>query len=62
VKVEAYRHDGITHRIAPGNTAASCVSYRMSVRGDQNQMPPLATEVSDTAGMAAVNAWISSLQ
>jgi len=50
----------VTHRIKSGAPSASAVSWRMSVRGT-GQMPPLGTETVDTAGLAAVNAWISSL-
>jgi len=59
--LETFSHPGITHRIAPGDPAASCVHYRMSVRGTTDQMPPFGTEQVDPAGMAAVDAWISGL-
>jgi hypothetical protein len=52
---------GVTHRIAPGDPMASAVWYRMSVRQPFVQMPPLATEVVDTAGLAEVAAWIGAL-
>jgi hypothetical protein len=61
VPVEKYFRTGITDRIAPGNPDASCVSARISQRGPGEQMPPLATEYVDDAGVAAVNAWIRSL-
>jgi len=61
VPVERYYRPGITHRIAPGNPDASCVSARISVRAPGEQMPPLATETVDTNGVAAVNAWIRSM-
>lgn len=52
---------GLTARVAPGAPAASAVLYRMQQRGDTAQMPPLATEVVDASGIAAVTAWIQSL-
>lgn len=59
--LDAFQHPGVTLRIAPGDPDASAVSYRMSVRGFQDQMPPVATKVPDLVGQAAVNAWIASL-
>ena len=61
VPVEGFLQPGVTHRIAPGNPGASCVSYRMGVRGTTAQMPPFGTEIVDAAGHAAVDAWISGL-
>lgn len=52
-------------RISAGSPADSAVSWRMGQRDGNGmgaaQMPPLATEVVDTDGVAAVDAWISSL-
>jgi hypothetical protein len=59
--VEQYFRPGITARVAPGNPDASCVSARISRRGQGEQMPPIATEVVDDAGVEIVNAWIRSL-
>lgn len=61
VNVQHFFEPGITKRIAPGDPDASCVAFRPSVRGDSKQMPPLATEYVDDAGLASVRAWISSL-
>ena len=61
VPLDAFQHQGITMRIAPGDLDASAVSYRMSVRGFQDQMPPVATKVPDAIGQNAVNAWIAAL-
>ncbi len=61
VPLDAFMHPGISLRIAPGDPDASAVSYRMSVRGFQDQMPPVATKVPDAVGQGAVNAWIASL-
>jgi hypothetical protein len=57
----------IAYRIAGGDPARSCISYRMSRRAEMNdhldprQMPPLATEVVDAHGLEAVAAFISLL-
>jgi hypothetical protein len=48
-------------RVEPGNPASSAVYQRMSVRGSGAQMPQLATEVVDPAGLQAVSDWISQL-
>jgi hypothetical protein len=52
---------GFTYRIVPGNPAASALHYRMTVRGDDRQMPPDFTEVADSAGSALIASWINSM-
>lgn len=47
-------------RITPGAPENSLVVEVMKVRGE-GQMPPLATNVVDAAGVAAVEGWIRSL-
>jgi hypothetical protein len=50
----------VSMRIAPGNPADSAVHELMSLRGDvMRQMPPTGTELVDTDGVAAVDAWIN---
>jgi uncharacterized repeat protein (TIGR03806 family) len=46
--------------IAPGDAARSVLLARMAVR-DANAMPPLASNVVDTAGAQLIGAWIDSL-
>lgn len=46
--------------IAPGNPDASVLLARMN-RRDANQMPPLASNMVDTAGVALVREWIAGL-
>jgi hypothetical protein len=48
------------HIIEPGLPDQSELFYRISRRG-QGQMPPIATEIVDDAGVAAVRAFIESL-
>lgn len=53
-----------TVRMVPGDSTMSAIVARMSTRGPNSldQMPPpLATEVVDDAGVAAVTAWIDAL-
>jgi hypothetical protein len=54
--------NGITYRIAGQAPAASCVTYTMEQRNDSRyEMPPLASNVVDDAGVATVSAWITTL-
>lgn len=48
-------------RVAPGHPETSGIIERMSLRDGKNQMPPLASEVTDDEGIARVAAWISAL-
>jgi hypothetical protein len=50
-----------TSQVAPGDPDRSLVVLRMRARGGAARMPPLATEVVDDAGLAAVSAWIAAL-
>ena len=52
---------GQAHSVAPGDPAASAIIHRMGQRGVAEQMPPLATEFIDTAGIEQETAWIQSL-
>jgi uncharacterized repeat protein (TIGR03806 family) len=47
--------------IAPGDPARSILSQRMHAI-DHARMPPVGTELVDTEGVAAVDAWIGQLQ
>ena len=51
----------VSVRIQPGDPSASAIHLRMSDRGSPVQMPPLGTELVDSTGVAAVDAWINSL-
>jgi len=51
----------VSGRVVPGDPEQSAVWYRMNARGTLAQMPPLASEVPDPAGLAAVRAWIEAL-
>lgn len=56
-----FNDQNVTARIEPGVPASSAVWFRMNERGNNAQMPPLASEVTDATGLAAVQAWIASL-
>jgi len=59
--LQYWRGGVIKVRVAPGLPDASAIVARMSTRGTDDQMPPLATEIVDPDGIAAVRAWIASL-
>ena len=52
---------GADKLIARGEPEASAVVLRMQLRGDEDQMPPIASDEQDTDGIAAVSAWIEDL-
>ena len=59
--LEYWRGGPITLRVAPGAPDMSGLIARMMSRTPKTQMPPLATELVDPSGIAAVSAWISAL-
>jgi hypothetical protein len=61
VDLEQWINKGFDKRIVPGDPAASALLYRMTQRTMNVQMPPLATEKTDDAGVELVRAWIESL-
>lgn len=60
-KVQYWRGGSITLRLVPGAPDESAIVTRMSARGTEDQMPPLATEEVDSAGVTGVASWIESL-
>lgn len=48
-------------RIKPRAPESSALLHRMTERGTRSQMPPLATEKVDRAGLDMVRAWIDAL-
>ncbi len=58
----AFTRPGITQRISPMHPEDSALIFRMNSRDVSEQMPPVATELPDTVGIAAVSAWILSLR
>ena len=60
INAPTVHQDTTSVAIAPGNPSASQIYERMSDRtGDE--MPPLGTEVVDTAAITVIGDWISSL-
>ena len=62
VPLEYWRGGAITVRVSPGQPDQSAIVVRMSVRGTDDQMPPLATEVVDSTGLQTIRQWISDLR
>lgn len=52
---------GVTNRIQPGDAVHSGLILRMTTRGNDNAMPPIASEVVDDDGVALVSKWIDAL-
>ena len=61
-KLQYYRDPELDYRVVPGEPDASALVVRMARRGgDQQQMPPLGTEVPDAHGLELVRNWIAHL-
>jgi hypothetical protein len=61
VNVATTDFTGIPYRIAGQDPMDSCITHTMLTRGGREQMPPLASNFVDDAGVATVNAWIMTL-
>jgi hypothetical protein len=61
VPLQYWRGGAIKVRVSPGQPDQSAIVARMSARGNDAQMPPLATEVVDSAGLDTIRGWISGL-
>lgn len=59
--LQYWRGGAITVRVAPGAPDASAIVARMSTRDNDDRMPPLATDLTDPEGIAAVRAWVQAL-
>jgi hypothetical protein len=61
VPLQYWRGGAITVRVAPSQPDGSAIVARMSARGTDSQMPPLATELVDSTGLGTIRQWISGL-
>jgi hypothetical protein len=59
--LEQWIGHGFTYRIVAGDPDQSAAFYRTTQRTMLVQMPPLATERADDAGIALIRSWIQSL-
>jgi hypothetical protein len=53
---------GATALIEPGAPSTSAIFMRMESDNDAQKMPPIGRELPDGTGLAALSAWITSLQ
>ena len=61
VPLQYWRGGAITVRVASGQPDGSAIVARMSTRGTDDQMPPLATELVDSIGVDTIRQWIATL-
>lgn len=61
VPLQQWLNHGYAYRIVPGDPDQSAAFFRMTQRTMQVQMPPLATERTDDAGIELIRSWIQSL-
>ncbi len=52
---------GTFYRIAPGDVSHSMIPWRAGRRDGVTQMPPIATHLVDTLGVAVLDSWVSAL-
>jgi len=60
--IQAWRNPAFTTRVVAGDPDRSALMFRMKARGSKDQMPSLATEMIDPAGVELVQRWIESLR
>jgi hypothetical protein len=61
VALQQWVNHGYTQRVVAGDPDASALMYRMTQRTIGTQMPPIATEVVDDAGVTLIRDWITDL-
>ncbi|HEU4412260.1 MAG TPA: hypothetical protein VFS43_43865 [Polyangiaceae bacterium] len=61
VPVQFFQEGGLTLRVDGGAPDQSALLFRMNYRGDDKQMPPIATERVDEQGVRLVRDWIMTL-
>jgi hypothetical protein len=61
VPVEKFVTAGVTMRINPGNPEGSCIVHRMSIRGTTEQMPPIASKITDDSNLSTIRQWVETL-
>jgi len=61
VPLQQWINHGYADRIVAGMPDQSAIIYRMGQRTHNVQMPPLATEYVDDAGLAMITAWVQAL-
>ena len=59
--LQSFQGSALTLRVVAGEPEQSGLYFRMSQRGPRTQMPPIASELVDPAGLATIAAFISHL-
>jgi hypothetical protein len=59
--LEHWHSPSYTMRVVAGAPDMSALVARTKIRGTNDQMPPLATEVVDPTGVALVTAWVAAI-
>jgi len=59
---QMFKDQHILGRIVPGDPASSAVLYRMNRRGNNGQMPPIASKHVDVTGTDTIASWIEGLE
>jgi hypothetical protein len=61
VELQFFDDSPLVLRVAPGMPDDSGLLFRMTERGPDTQMPPLATEIVDPDGLRIVREWIAAV-
>jgi hypothetical protein len=61
VRLQSFQSNDFALRVVAGDVAQSGLYFRMSQRGPRTQMPPIASEHTDEAGLRDVAAFIAAL-
>ena len=59
---QIFKDQNVQGRVVAGDPMGSAIYYRMAQRGNNAQMPPVASKVVDPEGLAIIQAWIEGLQ
>lgn len=58
---QIFKDQHVHGRVVAGNPLGSAIYYRMAQRGNNAQMPPVASKTVDDEGLAIIQAWIEGL-
>jgi hypothetical protein len=61
VPLQSFMKPGFAKRVVPASPDTSALLYRMSVRIEMEEMPPLATKHEDPTGVGVIRAWIEGI-
>ena len=61
VELQYFTSEEFVYRVVAGDPAQSGLLHRMTIRGDDTAMPPVASEQVHTDGVAVISAWIEGM-